>query len=56
MYDPGFVTPNGGSEITVGSGFAFRTEQNTVTSLDHWGALVNTTPGGTLQVCNFSVQ
>ncbi|PYX88878.1 MAG: hypothetical protein DMG67_16310 [Acidobacteria bacterium] len=51
-----FVTPAGGSEITVGSNFAFRTEQNTVTSLDHWGALVNTTPGGTLQVCNFAVQ
>jgi hypothetical protein len=51
-----FVTPAGGSELTVGTGFNFRTEQNTVTSLDHWGALVNTTPGGTLQVCNFTVQ
>ena len=49
-----FVTPAGGPEITVGSNFAFRTEQNTVTSLDHWGSLVNTTPGGTLQVCNFT--
>ena len=49
-----FVTPAGGSEITVGSNFAFRTEQNTVTSLDHWGSLVNATPGGTLQVCNFT--
>jgi len=51
-----FVTPAGGSEQTVGSNYAFRSEQNTVTSLDHWGALVNTTPGGTLQVCNFTVQ
>jgi hypothetical protein len=51
-----FVTPAGGSEVTVGSNYAFRTEQNTVTSLDHWGALVNTTPGGTLEVCNFTVQ
>jgi len=51
-----FVTPAGGTEQTVGSNFAFRTEQNTVTSLDHWGALVNTAPGGTLQVCNFAVQ
>ncbi len=51
-----FVTPAGGSEITVGSNFAFRTEQNTVTSLDHWGSLVNATPGGTLQVCNFTAQ
>jgi hypothetical protein len=51
-----FVTPAGGSELTVGTNFAFRAEQNTVTSLDHWGALVNATPGGTLQVCNFTVQ
>ena len=51
-----FVTPAGGTEQTVGSNFAFRTEQNTVTSLDHWGALVNTTPGGTLRVCNFTAQ
>jgi hypothetical protein len=51
-----FVTPAGGTELTVGSGFAFRSEQSGVTSLDHWGALVNTTPGGTLQVCNFTVQ
>jgi len=51
-----FVTPAGGSEQTVGSNFAFRTEQNTVTGLDHWGSLVNATPGGTLKVCNFTVQ
>ncbi len=51
-----FVTPQGGSEIMVGSNYLFRTEQNTVTSLDHWGALVNTAPGGTLKVCNFTAQ
>jgi len=51
-----FVTAPGGIEQTVGSNFAFRTEQNTVTSLDHWGALVNTAPGGTLKVCNFTAQ
>jgi hypothetical protein len=51
-----FVTPAGGSEQTVGMNFAFRTEQNTVTSLDHWGAKVNATPGGTLKVCNFTAQ
>src|SRR5581483_9926435 len=27
-----FVTPPGGSELTIGSDYAFRTEQNTVTS------------------------
>jgi hypothetical protein len=32
-----FVTPPGGKEQTVGSNFAFRTEQNAVTALDAWG-------------------
>jgi len=50
-----YVTPPGGTEQTVGSNFAFRTEQNTVTSLNWWGSLVNTSPGGTLTVCNFGV-
>ena len=47
-----FVTPPGGAELTVGSNFAFRTEQNTVTSLDHWGVYAAT---GTDKVCNFAV-
>jgi hypothetical protein len=51
-----FVTPAGGSELTVGTGLFFRTEQNAVTSLDHWGALVNTASSGTLQVCSFTAQ
>jgi hypothetical protein len=48
-----FVTPPGGMELTVGTDFAFRTEQNMVTSLDHWGVEANT---GTDKVCNFTVQ
>src|SRR5262249_5001311 len=32
-----FVTPAGGAEQTVGSNFAFRTEQNTVPTVDNWG-------------------
>jgi hypothetical protein len=51
-----FVTPAGGPEQTVGSNFAFRNGRNPVASLDHWGALVNASPGGTLEVCNFTVQ
>ncbi|HZR29036.1 MAG TPA: hypothetical protein VFA71_09660 [Terriglobales bacterium] len=51
-----FVTPAGGAEQNVGTNFAFRTEQNTVTSLDHWGSLVNATSSGTLTVCNFTAQ
>jgi len=51
-----FVTPPGGTELTVGSNFAFRTEQNTVTSLNYWGAFVDSTSSGgngALTVCNF---
>src|SRR5260370_2890 len=32
-----FVTAPGGTEQIVGTNLAFRTEQNWVTSLDHWG-------------------
>jgi hypothetical protein len=51
-----FVTPPGGSELTVGSNFAFRTEQNTVTSLNYWGDFVDNASGGAgnLTTCNFS--
>jgi len=48
-----FVTPPGGTELTVGTNFAFRTEQNTVTSLDHFGVYAAT---GSNTVCNFAVQ
>jgi hypothetical protein len=54
-----FVTPPGGSEITIGSNYGFRTEQNTVTSLNEWGAFVDaSTSGGagTLSVRNFIAQ
>jgi hypothetical protein len=50
-----FVTPPVGSEQTIRAGAAFRTEQNTVTSLDHWG-VKDSTAGSTLQVCGFTVQ
>jgi len=50
-----FVTPPGGAELTIGTNFAFRTEQNTVTHIDNYGALVNAT-AGTIKVCNFLLQ
>jgi glucose/arabinose dehydrogenase len=50
-----FVTPAGGTEQTVGSNFAFRTEQASVTSLDSWAVWVSTTPVGSTTVCNFVV-
>jgi len=50
-----YVTPNGGAQLTVGTNYAFRTEQAKVASLDHWGVRVNTSPGGTMTVCNFAI-
>jgi hypothetical protein len=50
-----FVRPAGGAESTVGTNFAFRTEQNTVTSLDWWGTVVNASTPGSTTVCNFTI-
>jgi len=47
-----FVRPAGGSEVTVGSNYAFRAEQASVGSLNNWGASAST---GSVQVCGFSV-
>jgi hypothetical protein len=51
-----FVTPPSGTELTLGTDFAFRSEQSTVTSLDHWGEFVNTSNPGSLTTCNFAIQ
>jgi hypothetical protein len=45
-----FVTPPGGSELTLGTNFAFRTEQAGVTSLNTSTLNVNATPGGSMTV------
>jgi Chondroitinase B len=50
-----FVTPAGGTERTVGTNFAFRTEQNTVSSLDWWGVYVNSSTAGSTTACNFTI-
>src|SRR6266403_1592751 len=47
-----YVTPAGGAEQTIGTGFAFRTEQSTVTALANWALTAIT---GTHTVCNFSL-
>jgi len=47
-----FVAAPGGAEQTVGSNFAFRTEQNTVTQLNNWGTFALT---GSVKVCNFTL-
>ncbi|PYP18109.1 MAG: hypothetical protein DMD52_02690 [Gemmatimonadetes bacterium] len=47
-----YVTPAGGTELTIGTGFAFRSEQSGVTALANWalGAGV-----GSHTVCNFAI-
>src|SRR5207245_20586 len=47
-----YVTPSGGAEQTIGTGFAFRTEQSVVTSLANWALTAIT---GTHTVCNFAI-
>jgi hypothetical protein len=47
-----YVTPPGGSELTVGLNYKFR---NAVTSLDTWTIDVNATPGGSVTESNLSV-
>jgi hypothetical protein len=49
-----YVTPQGGSEILVGSNYAFRTGNGTITAIDHWVA-VSFSGYGTLDVCNLKV-
>jgi len=49
-----FVTPPGGQETTLGMDYKFRTEQNTVTSLNSWAVQVDAP--NTAKLCNFAVQ
>jgi hypothetical protein len=51
-----FVTPPTGPEVPLAANFPFRTEQNTVTSLNNYGVFVAATTTNTIQVCNFTVQ
>ncbi|MGA3008493.1 MAG: hypothetical protein ABSE59_11450, partial [Opitutaceae bacterium] len=39
-----YVTPPGGTELTVGLNYAFRSTANTMTSLNTWNLEVNATP------------
>ena len=43
-----YVTPAGGSELTIASNYAFRTEQAGITSINNFNADVNAAPGGSL--------
>src|SRR5262249_38895723 len=50
-----YVTPEGQAEQPVGLDYAFRIEQNTVTSLNNWGAFVNASSPGSITVCDFVI-
>jgi hypothetical protein len=50
-----YVTPPGGSEQTVGSNYAFRSEQSGVSSLNYWTAQVNTPSGSSVNVNDFAI-
>jgi hypothetical protein len=47
-----YVTPAGGSEITIGTNYGFRSEQASVASLDHWDAISQV---GLVQLCNLVI-
>ena len=47
-----YVTPAGSGEIVLGTGYAFRTEQSTVSSLDTWAVTAGI---GSQTVCNFAL-
>ncbi|MDB5801223.1 MAG: Chitinase [Rhodocyclales bacterium] len=44
-----YVTPPGGTEKTIGSNYAFRSEQASITSINNFNADVNAAPGGSLR-------
>jgi Abnormal spindle-like microcephaly-assoc'd, ASPM-SPD-2-Hydin len=47
-----YVTPPGGSEITLATNYAFRSEQSTITSLNNWAA---NSGYATESVCNMTI-
>jgi hypothetical protein len=47
-----YVTPAGDGEIVIGTDFAFRSEQASIASLDHWDAISQV---GTIALCNLVI-
>jgi hypothetical protein len=46
-----WLTPSGGSEVAIAQGYHFRTEQQSITGIDHW---VVASDGDAIQACNFT--
>jgi hypothetical protein len=51
-----FVTPQGASEIPLGTNLQVPTDQRGATTLTGWGIQVNAPDNATLSVCNFNLQ
>jgi hypothetical protein len=47
-----YVTPQGEPELTVGTNYAFRSEQAGIKSIDHWDAISEV---GLVQICNLVI-
>jgi hyaluronate lyase len=51
-----YVTPAGGSELTIGAGYAFRTEQAAVAQLNNWASIADPTIAGSVSLADFVVR
>ena len=51
-----FVTPPGGSEMTLAMNYAFRSQQATVAGLNSWGVVMQSMATGNLKACGFSLE
>ena len=47
-----YVTPQGEPELTIGTNYAFRSEQAGIKSIDHWDAISEV---GLVQICNLVI-
>lgn len=50
-----YVTPDGGSEQTIGSNYDFRSDQSSATYIDYWTAAVESSSSGEIELDNFSI-
>ncbi|WP_437480720.1 hypothetical protein WME75_36150 [Sorangium sp. So ce1014] len=50
-----FIRPRNGTEVQLASGYAFRTEQAQIRSLNNW-AMTQTVGAASLSACNFSMR
>ena len=51
-----WVTPAGGNETLIGTGYGFRTGQTGINALDSWGVVMQSAATGTIKACGFIVE